>query len=138
MCIRDRFIGGDGDDSINNSSNIRLVALAGPGNDTLTGGSADDILIGQAGNDTINGGAGNDILGGNDGDDTLIGDEGNDDLRGGIGIDNLSGGSGDDITYGDDLPFASRVGSFLGRALFSAVDGILSAATRLNPLNLFR
>ena len=96
------FIGDAGDDSITNASDIRLVALAGPGNDTLVGGTADDILIGQDGNDTISGGAGNDILGGNDGNDTLNGNEGNDDLRGGAGADTIDGDAGDDILRGAD------------------------------------
>ena len=94
------FIGNAGNDSLTNASDIRLVALAGPGNDTLIGGSGNDVLIGQDGNDTISGGAGNDILGGNDGNDSLNGNEGNDDLRGGIGTDTLNGDAGNDIIRG--------------------------------------
>ncbi|WP_372372421.1 retention module-containing protein [Alcaligenes faecalis] len=50
------------------------------GNDTLDGGSGNDILYGQGGNDTLIGGAGDDILFGGAGNDTFqwnAGDQGN-------------------------------------------------------------
>ena len=40
------------------------------GNDTLTGGSAGDIIYGQEGNDTLRGNGGNDYLLGGTGSDT--------------------------------------------------------------------
>lgn len=63
-------------------------AIGGSGNDTLTGNRGDNGLDGGAGNDTINGGLGA---------DTLMGGEGNDVLTGGAGADRLEGGAGDDI-----------------------------------------
>jgi Ca2+-binding RTX toxin-like protein len=59
------------------------------GNDKLTGRDANDVLNGNAGNDTLNGGLGN---------DSLFGGTGNDVLIGGPGADKLVGGSGND-TY---------------------------------------
>lgn len=46
-------------------------AVAGDGNDTLTGNAADNILYGMRGNDTLNGGAGNDTLAGGAGRDVF-------------------------------------------------------------------
>lgn len=65
------------------------------GNDTLLGGSGDDILFGQGGNDYLDGGKGNDILLGGTGNDTLIGGQGNDILIGGTGADTFVWRSGD-------------------------------------------
>ena len=64
------------------------------GDDTLLGGSANDLLVADAGNDSLDGGAGNDRL------------------VGGMGFDSLSGGAGDDI-----LSFAGVV------TPLGAVDG---------------
>jgi acrosin len=66
----------------------------------VTGGSGNDILIGNASANVLSGGAGNDILTGGDGDDTLNGGAGNDILIGGNGADTLDGGSNDDILIG--------------------------------------
>ena len=75
--------------SAKDSKEHLLIGLAG--NDTLNGGSGNDTLIGGTGNDTLNGGNGNDIL---------IGGTGNDTLNGGDGHDTLEGGKGDDILNG--------------------------------------
>lgn len=56
------------------------------GNDTLTGGSAADLLDALAGNDSLVGGDGDDTLQGGDGADTLVGGAGNDSLDGGTGL----------------------------------------------------
>ena len=55
-----------------------------------------DTLIGQAGNDRLDGGGGNDILKGNQGRDRLRGGDGNDWLNGDKGNDILIGGDGAD------------------------------------------
>lgn len=67
-------------------------------------GSGNDTIINTtlAANDTINGGSGNDMLSLGGGNDSLSGEEGDDDLHGGDGNDTLVGGAGDDILYGDD------------------------------------
>jgi len=57
--------------------------------DTVTGGSASEILVGRDG-------AGS-LLQGQGGDDTLLGGDGPDSLQGGAGSDLLSGGAGDDV-----------------------------------------
>src|SRR5690606_9991938 len=77
-----------GDDSTMELQSI-LDTLGSPGNDTLRGTAADDLL---------EGGAGNDSIAGNGGDDTLVGGAGADILRGGAGDDLLQGGTGGD-TY---------------------------------------
>jgi len=58
----------------------------------LKGGSADDLLVGLAGNDHLLGGLGA---------DTLRGDAGNDRLDGGGGADRIYGGGGNDIIVFD-------------------------------------
>lgn len=75
--------------------------------DSLYGGTGNDLLVGQWGNDNLWGGEGNDILWGDDnrdtsvvGNDHLYGGEGNDTLYGGDGDDVLSGGTGNDILDG--------------------------------------
>ena len=60
--------------------------------------STEGVLVGGAGNDTLNGSSEDDMLLGGLGDDSLSGNGGNDILDGGKGDDYLSGGSGDD-TY---------------------------------------
>eukprot|EP00439_Symbiodinium_sp_Y106_P090069 s1_g2605.t1 len=71
------------------------------GTEWVYGSAYDDVLIGDAGANRLDGGSagggGNDILDGGAGDDTLIGQAGNDLLEGGAGADALDGGVGIDI-----------------------------------------
>ena len=60
--------------------------------------STEGVLVGGAGNDTLNGSSEDDMLLGGLGDDSLSGNGGKDILDGGEGNDYLRGGSGDD-TY---------------------------------------
>ncbi len=60
----------------------------------------DDVIVGFAIADTINGRGGNDDIDGAGGNDDLRGDAGNDTLRGGDGDDRLDGGAGTDTLYG--------------------------------------
>lgn len=62
-----------------------LDAESPPG--TSLGGSGDDIVQGNDGNDWLYGGSGADILDGGDGDDVLYADVGGDILKGGEGSD---------------------------------------------------
>jgi Ca2+-binding RTX toxin-like protein len=102
-----------------------LILLGMGGNDTLYGGSLDDIIVGDdsvttvAGNDTIRGGAGNDALDGGLGIDTVdYGDATSgvaidlayadwQEVGGGLGIDmlagfeNLAGSAYDDFLFGN-------------------------------------
>ncbi|MDB5386251.1 MAG: cya 3 [Planctomycetaceae bacterium] len=97
-----RIYGGDGDDRIQVDSTARMPVelYGGAGNDSLTGGKADDLLDGGTGNDRLNGGRGNDILVGGDGNDSLSGASGNDLLIGGLGSDDLSDSDGENIQIG--------------------------------------
>ena len=89
----------------------RIVAVEG-----LSGGSANDRLVGNHANNGLSGGAGSDQLVGRAGDDSLAtgsdflypqparnradGGRGNDELRGDVGTDLLIGGPGVDWIYG--------------------------------------
>lgn len=86
-------------------------AMAGSGNDTVTGndvannlygGAGDDEIFGGANNDDLYGGANNDDLYGGNGIDDIYGGTFNDAIYGGFGADNLYGGSGIDQLHGDD------------------------------------
>jgi Ca2+-binding RTX toxin-like protein len=58
--------GGDGNDSLDaRGSSAKNVIVGNAGNDTIWGGTGRDILIGGQGTDTLRGGAGEDVLIGN-------------------------------------------------------------------------
>ncbi|MEL6207533.1 MAG: calcium-binding protein, partial [Pseudomonadota bacterium] len=65
--------------------------------DTLDGGEGKDTLLGGVGGDLLDGGAKNDRLHGEDGADLLIGGWGSDRLDGGAGDDTLEGGAAADV-----------------------------------------
>jgi Ca2+-binding RTX toxin-like protein len=92
--------GGSGDDSLaGNNGNNGLDG--GPGKDRLTGGNGNDTEHGGTGNDVLRGGSGRDNLNGGPGNDTISGDDGNDNINGGPGNDVEMGGAGnDDINEG--------------------------------------
>lgn len=94
---------GKGNDTVTIGANVNIHALVygGGGNDNITGGPLDDLLIGGSGNDIIHGGGGDDTILGGGGDDQLYGDDGNDHLSGGNGNDELQGGDGDDDLKGE-------------------------------------
>ncbi|HEX5393417.1 MAG TPA: hypothetical protein VFW68_09055 [Rhodocyclaceae bacterium] len=72
--------------------------------ENLIGGSANDILTGDANSNNLQGRSGNDMIYGGDGNDSLYGDDGNDILDGGAGADLLSGGNGTDTaTYSQSV-----------------------------------
>ena len=66
------------------------------GNDTVTGSTISELILGNDGQDSISGGEGNDTLFGGKGNDQLFGDAGDDFLSGDMGIDTLTGGQGSD------------------------------------------
>ena len=80
---------GDGNDDIDLSGlSIPTMVYAGAGDDTIVGGSGDDIVLGGAGSDTVTGADGNDLLIGGDDADRVVGSAGNDILiSGNVGID---------------------------------------------------
>ena len=68
----------------------------GRGDDSLVGNGGDDFLQGRNGNNVLEGGDGNDTMNGSGGEDTLSGGDGNDLMRGQGGDDTLNGGDGND------------------------------------------
>ena len=78
------------------------VVLGDGGNNDINGFDGDDIIYGLGGNDTLTGDNGNDYLFGGDGNDKLVGDNGDDHLFGGDGNDKLEGGAGNDVFYGSE------------------------------------
>jgi len=81
------YVGGVAEDTILNIERIR-------------GGSAADILQGDANGNNLTGNAGADLLSGADGADSLSGGTEADTLDGGAGADTLVGGSGADLITG--------------------------------------
>ncbi|WP_304487918.1 calcium-binding protein, partial [Dyella sp. EPa41] len=88
-----------------------LNLVFGPNGGVVNGSAKDDVLVGDAGTDTLNGGAGDDVLVGGAGNDVLDGGNGSNRLLGGSGDDTLKvatnatnnvfiGGTGDDVLYG--------------------------------------
>ena len=77
----------------------RLIINGGAGNDKITVDKAvknDLVIMGGAGNDTIQGGAGNDTIVGGKGNDTLKGGAGNDRITDDSGVNKIYGQAGDD------------------------------------------
>lgn len=114
-------IGGDGNDSLSGNS-LDNVLIGMRGDDYLFGDDGNDILVGHDGNDTIDGwngddtvdaGFGDDVVLGYYGDDILNGEEGNDEIHGENGHDRIDGGTGDNLLYGGN-----------GNDLIIALDGM--------------
>ncbi len=78
------------------------IICGNAGNNTLFGLDGNDSIYGFAGNDTLAGGEGIDFIYGDEGNDMLWGGSDDDELYGGIGNDMLAGGSGNDRIYGED------------------------------------
>lgn len=135
-----------------NSIYSQTITIAGEdGNDVITSGSGNDLLIGGrlgtgagTGNDTIFGGDGNDLIYGDSragdgsstgsGNDILYGGAGNDTIFGGDGHDTIYGGPGDDFAYGgagDDTIYDS--GSANG---YMSADGSDLVLLNLNNAGL--
>lgn len=87
---------GDGNDAFTDQSTSRFS------HSTVLGNLGDDSLNGGQGNDTLSGGLDNDHLSGGNGHDRLLGGDGDDTLLSGFGRDTLLGGDGDDL-IDDDL-----------------------------------
>ncbi len=78
------------------------IICGNAGNNSLFGLDGNDSIYGCAGNDLISGGDGIDFIYGDDGNDMLWGGGDYDELYGGNGNDMLAGGAGDDFIYGED------------------------------------
>ena len=72
----------------------------GEGNDSLDGGSGNDVVLGGDGRDKIKGGSGNDVIDGGNGNDTINAGSGDDTIDGGSGVDRFFLGAGDDVASG--------------------------------------
>lgn len=77
-----------GNDAANDTISNFQDVLGSLANDTIVGDGNDNSLDGWLGNDSLNGGGGNDIL---------FGDVGDDSFNGGAGNDSINGGSGSDL-----------------------------------------
>ena len=93
------------------------IIIGDSGENILNGGVGKDTVVGGSGNDTLNGGRGNDKLLGQADDDLLIGRPGNDILLGGSGDDILEGGIGRDRLNGgpgnDELNGGASIDQFI-------------------------
>lgn len=119
---------GDGADVYEGGSGaVAGLILGAAGDDTLSGGSAADLMSGGDDADLLVGRGGDDALAGDAGDDRLIGGDGNDDLSGGAGADTLTGNGGDDSISGgadNDLVIGqSGADSLFGDADADTLEG---------------
>lgn len=119
------------------------------GDDTLTGGGLKDTLVGGRGSDRLFGDDGSDILLDTNrvGDDLLEGDAGDDTIEARYGADTLSGGAGDDsITFGfgamlvrggrsDDLFYSIGDAASVATVLGGSGDDVLHAGASSDVLN---
>ncbi|MDU8912154.1 VWD domain-containing protein [Aestuariicoccus sp. MJ-SS9] len=111
-----------GDESFIDSALFLTVSQTGTsGDDTLVGGTGDDVLSGAGGDDRLEGNDGNDQLSGDGGNDALLGGAGADVLDGGAGNDNIAASDGNDVVDGgadNDL-----IGGGLGNDLIDGGSG---------------
>ncbi len=78
-----------------------VPAIVGDAGDNLINGTTGaDKIFGYEGNDTLNGGDRNDFIRGGDGNDSLVGGSGSDTLNGDLGADTINGGIGSDVLNG--------------------------------------
>jgi Ca2+-binding RTX toxin-like protein len=75
----------------------------------VTGGSGNDILIGDGAANVLIGGGGNNVLSGAGGDDSLTGGTGRDILLGGTGADVLTAGVGEALLVGNATSYDTNV-----------------------------
>lgn len=111
----------------------------------IEGGNGPEMLMGDAGPDTIEGGNGSDTIDGKAGDDSieggnaadyLIGGEGNDTIVGGNGPDTIVGGAGDDLLFGGNGP-DSYLSTLDGAAIqFSVLGDTIMFTTAAGAVSL--
>ncbi|NEX12093.1 MAG: hypothetical protein C1942_05240 [Prosthecochloris sp.] len=94
----------DGNDIYSVTETEGEIVCAGDGDDSVHGGTGDDMLIGGAGNDTLHGNAGDDWLLAGPGDDSVDGGVGDDLIGNTSGSVVATGGEGRDAfgPFGDD------------------------------------
>lgn len=120
-------------DTINGALATTAIAAAGfGGNDSMTGGSGDDLFDGGTGNDTLTGGAGNDVLCGSDDADVIYGGAGDTVFGGEGGSDNdmlvLNYADVQSITYGGGTGESGTVSFYGGGTLsFTEIEHVTFA-----------
>jgi len=139
-----QVFGQGGNDTISlDEANGALPAaqlFGGDGNDTLSGGSGNDLLFGQNGNDIINGKAGNDMLFGGAGNDVMDGGTGDDQVFGQSGNDRMiwSPGGGNDLMEGGDGSDTAEVNGGNGAETFTiTANGTRVRFDRTTPAPFF-
>ncbi len=133
-----QWLSGDlGDDTITGGSGADTL-LGYDGNDVITGGSGTAQIFGNAGNDTLQAGTGPSTVYGGQGDDVITvhtgavgqvlhGDLGNDTITGGAGGDTIIGGGGADVLTGN---------GGMDRFVYTAVtDSLVNASDRVLDFN---
>ena len=123
--------------SADGSSGGDDIAIGSAFADVMQGRTGRDWLDGGAGNDVMHGGQDDDVVLGGDGDDILTGDKGNDYLAGGAGNDSMTGGDGNDTLTGkagnDTMVGDAGDDMFLvnadGGTTFDSMDGALGNDT---------
>ena len=86
----------------------RIIIFGQAGNDDINVPNSVTLpveMFGGAGNDRLSGGGGDDLLVGGDGADELFGGSGRDILIGGAGLDHLTGNAGDDVLIGGSTTY---------------------------------
>ena len=139
-----QVFGQGGNDTISlDEANGALPAaqlFGGDGNDTLSGGSGNDLLFGQNGNDIINGKAGNDMLFGGAGNDVMDGGTGDDQVFGQSGNDRMiwNPGGGNDLMEGGDGSDTAEVNGGNGTETFTiTANGTRVRFDRTTPAPFF-
>jgi serralysin len=99
--------------SVSFPANIEFVVIAqGAEGISITGSTANDMIIGNQGANTMSGDAGSDTLNGLGGDDRIFGGEGNDLLLAGNGAATIDGGAGDDVILIGDTSLTAILALF--------------------------
>jgi hypothetical protein len=101
--------------------------------ENVTGGSANDILLGDSNANLLIGGNGNDIVVGRDGADNLQGGLSRDIVIGGNGADTLNGGAGEDLMIAGSTSHDNSIAAL--NALMAEWSSTDSYATRIAHLD---
>ena len=149
----DRLDGGKGFDKAifgNTHNRIDLrstrAQYTGEGCDTLinieavNGGGGDDLIIGNALANLLEGGSGDDKLYGLNGDDRLDGGRGDDLLYGGLGQDVMTGGSGQDTFYvggGGDADTITDFRDFGDEVVYAKTLDVMGIEVLDNTLKIY-
>lgn len=113
--------------------------MLGPGDDGYVAPAftADAIIAGGPGSDTIETSDGNDVVDGNEDDDAIRTGAGDDTLRGGAGRDQLDGGQGSDRISGGDEDDRLNGGPGADELRGDAGDDVLDGGIGASPESLF-